>query len=237
MQEQQQPQRPAAYAEEALIRMILDGKYTPGSVLPGERELAASLGVTRPTVREALQRLSRDGWLTIQQGKSTRVNDIWRDGGLNILSALVQHSERLPDDFIPNLLAVRLDLAPAYARAAVANNPTAISGYLAHWTTLPDTPEAYAAFDWELHRTLTIASGNPIYTLILNGFSGFYEAMARYYFQLPQARAASRDFYATLYKAAVEGDWARAETITLTVIAASLQFWQQVSNQLAERVA
>jgi len=38
---------------------------------------------------------------------------------------------------------------------------------------LTDTPEAYAAFDWKLHHRLTAASGNAIYTLILNGFAGF----------------------------------------------------------------
>lgn len=34
------PQRPAAYAEQALVSAILDGTYPPGSTLPGERTLA-----------------------------------------------------------------------------------------------------------------------------------------------------------------------------------------------------
>jgi DNA-binding FadR family transcriptional regulator len=34
---------------------------------------------------------------------------------------------------------------------------------------LDDTPEAFASFDWTLHHILTVASGNPAYTLILNG--------------------------------------------------------------------
>ena len=83
------PQRPAAHAEQSLVSAILDGTYPPGSTLPGERELARQLGVTRPTLRETLQRLECEGWMTIRQGKSTRVNDIWREGGLTVLSALV----------------------------------------------------------------------------------------------------------------------------------------------------
>ena len=41
------PKRPAAYAEQALVTAILEGTYPPGSTLPGERDLAAQLGVTR----------------------------------------------------------------------------------------------------------------------------------------------------------------------------------------------
>src|SRR4030043_1715032 len=130
------PERPAEYAEKSLILEILNGDYPPGSVLPAERELALKLGVTRPTLRETLQRLERDGWLNIQQGKSTRVNDFWKDGGLNVLNALVQYSEKLPPNFIPNLLHVRLVLAPAYTRQAVENSPSQVSNYLINYINL-----------------------------------------------------------------------------------------------------
>ncbi|MBA3471082.1 MAG: fatty acid metabolism transcriptional regulator FadR [Herpetosiphonaceae bacterium] len=225
------PQKPAEYAEDALISAILDGTYPPGTPLPAERELASQLGVTRPTVREVLQRLSRDGWLMIRQGKSTQVNDFWRDGGLNVLSVLVRHQSQLPADFIPNLLAVRLDLAPSYARAAVRHSPAAVAGYLAGWTALPDTAEAFAAFDWGLHRALTIAASNPIYTLILNGFAGFYEQMARQYFESAAARAASRQFYAALHAAAQANAADAAEAITRQVIEASIEFWRHVKSE------
>jgi GntR family negative regulator for fad regulon and positive regulator of fabA len=221
------PQRPAAYAEEALVTAILDDTYPPGSALPGERELAARLGVTRPTLREALQRLRRDGWLTIRQGKSTVVTDTWRDGGLAVLSALVRHTPELPDDFVPNLLEVRLAMAPAYTRVAVERSPEAVAASLEDHVTLADAPEAYAAYDWRLHRALTIASGNPVFTLILNGFAGFYEQMARLYFAHAAARAASREFYAALLAAAQAGDSLEAERITQAVMRESIELWRR----------
>lgn len=49
--------RPSEHAESALVTAILDGEFPPGSALPGERVLAGQLGVTRPTLREAIQRL------------------------------------------------------------------------------------------------------------------------------------------------------------------------------------
>jgi GntR family negative regulator for fad regulon and positive regulator of fabA len=221
------PQRPAAYAEETLVAAILDGTYSPGSTLPGERDLAAQLGVTRPTLREALQRLACDGWLTIQQGKATVVNDYWREGGLGVLGALVRYGQQLPADFIPNLLEVRLALAPAYTRAAVDRAAEAVAGCLARTATLTDSPQAFAAFDWTLHHTLTVTSGNPVYTLILNGFAGFYEDVAHLYFTPPAARATSRAFYAALLDAARHGDSAAAEQITRSVMEESIRLWQE----------
>jgi GntR family negative regulator for fad regulon and positive regulator of fabA len=223
------PQRPTTYAEEALVTAILDGTYPPGAALPGERALAARLGVTRPTLREALQRLHRDGWLTIRQGKSTVVTDAWRDGGLAVLGALVRHTPELPDDFVPNLLEVRLAMAPAYTRAAIERAPEPVAAILEDHVTLTDAPEAYAAYDWRLHRTLTIASGNPVFTLILNGFTGFYGQMARLYFADAVARAASRTFYAALLAAARAGDGSEAERITQAVMRESIVLWRRTS--------
>lgn len=220
--------RPAAHAEHALLSAILHGDYPPGAALPAERELAVQIGVTRPTLREALQRLARDGWLTIQQGKPTVVNDFWREGGLGVLSSLAHPANGLPmlSDFIPNLLDVRLHLAPAYTRAAVERNPGSVAGLLAATADLEDAPDALAAFDWRLHHALTVASGNPIYTLILNGFAGFYEQMACRYFARAEARDASFDFYRGLRAAALRGDAAGAETLTRQVMQHSIDLWR-----------
>mgnify|MGYP006152033943 FL=1 len=61
-------QSPAAFAEAFIIESIWGKRFAPGSMLPAERELADLIGVTRTTLREVLQRLARDGWLTIQHG-------------------------------------------------------------------------------------------------------------------------------------------------------------------------
>jgi GntR family negative regulator for fad regulon and positive regulator of fabA len=221
------PQRPSAYAEEVLVTAILEGTYLPGSTLPGERDLAAQLGVTRPTLRETLQRLACEGWLTIQQGKPTQVRDYWREGGLSVLGALVRYSSQLPANFVPNLLQVRTALAPAYTRSAVEHSPAAVVDCLAEHTALADAPQVLAAFDWNLHHTLTVASGNPIYTLILNGFVGFYEEMACSYFARAEARSVSRAFYAALHEAARRPDPAQAERVTREVMNKSVELWQR----------
>ncbi len=218
------PVRPRAHAESVLLAAILDGTFPPGTTLPGERTLAAQLGVTRPTLREALQRLARDGWLTVAHGKLTLVNNYWEEGGLNVLGHLVEHPDYLPPDFIAQLLEVRLHLAPAYTRAAVARDAALLTTFLDSAAAL-ETPADFARFDWQLHHLLTVRSGNPIYTLILNGFRGFYEDIARRYFATVEARQLSADFYARLRAAAAAADASGAETLCRDVMRASQATW------------
>ena len=225
------PQRPIDHAEESLVTAILDGDFTPGQALPGERDLASQLGVTRPTLREALRRLERDGWLTIQQGKHTRVNDFWREGGPNILAAMARYSDHLPPEFVTKLLEVRSVLAPAYIGAAVARRATEAEALVVQHEQLDDTAEAFARFDWHLHHGLSELSGNPVYTLILNGFSGFYEEVATVYFKPPEARQVSRDFYQLLQVAAREKNVILAEQASKDVMRKSIELWRATSDE------
>lgn len=225
------PARPVDHAEQSLVKAILDGQFPPGSTLPGERDLAELMGITRPTLREALRRLERDGWLTVQQGKSTTVNNFWHDGGMNILSGIVRYSRQLPPDFVPNLLQVRLDLAPSYTRAAIEQAADDVVACLSAFQNLDDSPQAFATFDWELQQFLTHKSGNPIYNLIMNSFADFYVELAQAYFALQEARQSSKVYYAILLKSAKQQDTNMAEKATREVMLHSVDLWQKLVGQ------
>lgn len=224
------PQRPLEYAEEALVSAILDGTFPIGGKLPSERKLAAQLGVTRPTLREALRRLERDGWLTIQQGKSTLINDYWRDGGTNIISTLVQHTTQLPENFVLNLLEIRRDLAPSYMEAAVRHHPAQVVQLFESAAELEETAEAYAQFDWQMHHELTVMSTNPVYTLIMNGFSGFYVQMAQLYFAHEKMRQASQTFYGQMVDLAAREAVVEVRPLVAQVMTRSIVLWQQMER-------
>lgn len=224
------PTRPTELAEERLIGAILENEFPIDSYLPAERILAARLGVTRPTLREALQRMARDGWVEIHHGKPTRVRNYWQEGNLGVLAAIARHSRQLPPDFVVNLLAVRLLLAPTYTRLAVQRHADEMVGCLIGYTQIPDDPQTFTDTDWQLHLRLTIASENPVFTLILNGFRELYQVMGLRYFQLPEARAHSRRFYQTLLECAKNSDFDRIEAITRRVMIESLDFWRKLAG-------
>ena len=58
-----------------LERRILEGSLKPGDRLPPERELALELGVSRPSLREAIQKLASKGMVQSRQGGGTFVTD------------------------------------------------------------------------------------------------------------------------------------------------------------------
>lgn len=212
---------------------LLSGRLSPGSSLPPERELAASLGVTRPTLREALKKLDRDGFVSVRHGLPTRVNDVWTEGGLSVLAALAEHGD-VPKGFVRQLLEVREVLAPAYAREAVRRAPARVAAYLGAADALGTDPDSWTTYDWRLHRLLAISSGNPVYVLILNGFRELFARMARIYFERPAARAASREFYAALRAAAEAGDPDAAVTAARDVMTRSVGLWRPIERRLAE---
>ncbi len=134
-------QSPAGFAEEYIIESIWNNRFPPGSILPAERELSELIGVTRTTLREVLQRLARDGWLTIQHGKPTKVNNFWETSGLNILETLA----RLDQDKVPDLggtaaLPPGPTSAPSSSVAPFAttrNRAAEICGVPMMWRTRP----------------------------------------------------------------------------------------------------
>jgi GntR family negative regulator for fad regulon and positive regulator of fabA len=180
--------RPTQHVEKYLVTALLDGTYAPGAALPSERSLANEIGVTRPTLRETLQRLANEGWITIHQGRSTVVNDFRREGGLSLLSTMAKYGEYLSEELIDHLLEVRLILLPAVAKLAVQRNPKPLSEHLAAAEDLTDTPEAFADYDWQLHALMARCSANHIFSLILNDFKSTFYAMALAYFSFEAAR-------------------------------------------------
>ena len=222
------PQKPTDLAEKQLLAAILNGSFPIGSPLPPERELAQSLGITRPTFREALQRLARDGWIQIHQGKSTIVRDYWKEGNLIMLNALSTQPEVLTPAFITSLLEVRAALAPVYTRLAFSRNKEKVISYLEAFLQLPDNPDAYAQADQELHHQLTVLSGNPIFTLIYNGFRQLSYQAGLTYFASAQTRKHSQAFYRGLLEDFRRNDLESAVERTTKVMQDSLDYWKKL---------
>jgi len=224
------PTKPAELTEHRLITAILSGQFPINSNLPAERELAAQLGITRPTLREVLQRLARDGWLEIHHGKPTRVCNYLEEGNLAVLAAMAAYQEDIPPDFIDGALFVRILLAPAYARLAVARAPARLVATRAEYPALEDTPQAYTDFDWEVHHQLAIISANPFFTLFVNSFHRLYDLIGPLYFQHAAARQHSKGFYEELLACARRRDPAAAEELVRRIMVESRQLWTKAGG-------
>src|SRR6201995_4936657 len=82
-------------AEQALHNWLAAGRYRQGDRLPPEHEVAARLGVSRGTLRSALQRLEESGEIIRRQGSGTFV------GRVSVPTALDERVERVGADAGP----------------------------------------------------------------------------------------------------------------------------------------
>ncbi|HET92104.1 MAG TPA: GntR family transcriptional regulator [Chloroflexi bacterium] len=83
--------------QQHLLSLIEDGTYSPGDQFPSEVTLADQLGISRPTLREALQRLEQEGVIVRRHGVGTFVatRTPILESGLEVLESLASQAGRV----------------------------------------------------------------------------------------------------------------------------------------------
>lgn len=97
------PKKVSSQIADQIRASILAGEFSPGDKLPPERELAEMFGVSRPSVREALNLLSSSGLVMSYQGGGTVVMSLVESVAANPLSELI----RLQQDRALDVIEVR----------------------------------------------------------------------------------------------------------------------------------
>jgi GntR family negative regulator for fad regulon and positive regulator of fabA len=230
-------QSPAGFAEEYIVESIWSGRFPPGTILPAERELSELIGVTRTTLREVLQRLARDGWLTIKHGKPTKVNNFWETSGLNILETLARLDEDGIPELVDHLLAARTNLSAVFIRGAIRNQQGKTIEILNSHTNIPDDGKSFAQCDYQLNHDLAFASGNPVYILMMNGFRGMYSRIGGYYFSNQKSRDLTRGYYKQLLELAEKGDYESVPLVIRTYGIESGKIWEELRADMPKGLA
>lgn len=191
---------PAGFAEQYIVESIWNGVFSPGTILPAERELSEMIGVTRTTLREVLQRLSRDGWLTIRHGKPTKVNDFWDTSSLNVLSTLVKLDQVDMHLLAEQVLKARHQISRVYWSEAIKNDANEVFKAITNFEDISDETFEYIDFENSLERKIVSISDNLVYLLILNGFEPVYKRLLAYLFKKESGKVLLRQFYQSVLK-------------------------------------
>ena len=152
---------------DALGMKIVSGELAPGALLPTETALAQSLGLSRPSLREALRALARKGLVDARTRRGTLVNDKpqW-----NVLDAdVLRWIAAAPPDpvFFMELLDLRTIIEPAAARLAASRaTPEQIlaieNAFRAMAAALPGDVERCCHHDLAFHELIVAATGNRL---------------------------------------------------------------------------
>lgn len=158
---------------------LLDGILAPGDRLPPERELAATLGVGRSSVREALRVLEVMGLIRTATGSGPSAGAIivaTPRGGLSALLRLQVAAHGFPID---DVVRTRLVLESAVVHA-LASNPLRDTQFAREIVTAMDaeslTPAEFLALDARLHLALAEATGNVVIAAMMGGLRSSIES-------------------------------------------------------------
>ena len=97
---------------------VVGGEFAAGAALPSERRLAEVFGVSRPVIREALQRLAQGGLVEVRQGDVTKVRDFRRHAGPELLPRLLVRGGAVDVAVVRSILEARLHIGPKVAALA-----------------------------------------------------------------------------------------------------------------------
>ncbi|MGW3043005.1 FadR/GntR family transcriptional regulator [Kitasatospora sp. NPDC001159] len=178
-------------AIEKIKAMILSGTLKPGDRLPKEPDLAAELGLSRSSLREAVKALSLLNVLDVRQGDGTYVSSL--EPAL-LLEALTFILDLQRDESVLELLQVRAILEPAAAAlAAQRMTDDQVAELRSNLDDLGDNPavEALVAADLEFHARIAAAAGNSVLSSLIDSLAA-RTARARIWRGLTQESAVAQ---------------------------------------------
>lgn len=171
-----------------LESQILSGRFEPGSRLPSERDLAGLFHVSRPVVHEAMRALEARGLVAIAPRKGITVNDFRKDGSLEVLVSIMNYTDgKLSKPLFDGLMEMRMlfetEIARCAARLASHAQIEDLRGIVEAESAKKLKLKEMVALDFSFHHVLAIASGNPIYSLLINSFKGIYGSILQIFYQ------------------------------------------------------
>jgi DNA-binding FadR family transcriptional regulator len=157
-----------------LESMILSGRLPVGTQLPPERELAASMQVSRAVVNAGVVELARKGFLVIRPRVGTFVADYRRDGTIEtFLSIISYNGGMLRREEVRSILELRIaldTLAVELCAARITNDELAQLRASAEAIGRAESPEDAVRHAFLFQHQLAFFSGNAFLPVIFRSF-------------------------------------------------------------------
>ncbi|MEF3255497.1 MAG: FadR family transcriptional regulator [Deferribacterales bacterium] len=199
--------------------LILTGKLKPGDKLPPERELALEMGVSRTSLREAIQKLEAQGFLYQVQGGGTYVKTITN----GILDAAIEEFVKR-DEAIFDLMEIRkiLETWASYTAAERRSEEeiNKMKQFLNEMYVAKERGEIGHLSDANFHLEISNATNNVMLIHLMKNLFYWiekvsYEVRSRMY-KNPESHAELFKQHTDIFNAIVEKDPEKAYNAMLT---------------------
>lgn len=147
-----------------LEQCILEGVWQPGEKIPSENALAEQLGVSRVTIRNALQRLSSIGLVEAKQGGGTYVKTNDEGQTLQLIMPILLRTKPDVKYFLEYRLAIEPEIAALAAQRVMPEQMAQIQLHLKAYeeAVVSNDAESIEPQDAQLHYAIAVASNNPL---------------------------------------------------------------------------
>lgn len=160
-----------------LRQRIVDGAIQPGDKLPSENTLIGQFGVSRTVVRAALTRLQAEGLVETERGRGSFVLTPPPQGSTAGGRTVASMEDRL--HLLDFRIGVEAEAAALAARNRSERQLQALSKALEDFSASGEHPAHAMKADYEFHRAIAAASGNPFYSDALASLGPTMIAMPR----------------------------------------------------------
>lgn len=191
-----------------IMEMIAEGEMSPGDRLPGERQLAEKMGVSRVSVRAALQSLKAQGFLEAVQGGGTRILAAAGDMS-SPLGELAKVREQNLHDLAEIRALLEVWAAHRAAERATEDQIVEIGETLRqqeNGTSLKDK----ASSEFHFHYLVGKASGSAVYMHIMDVIRDIIASSLDFHqyhlFQEPVGEGKALEQHKDVFKAIQSGD-------------------------------
>jgi GntR family transcriptional repressor for pyruvate dehydrogenase complex len=150
-----------------LRSLIAEGGLRPGARLPGERDLARDMGVSRPSVRSGLRALAAMGAITSRRGAGTFVTAGPPILGSEPLSLLAAIHGFTPDEMFEARRILEVGVAGLAAQHATDEHKAALADEVTEMFAAIDDPLVFLLHDVRFHRAIAAGCGNRVLSAIV----------------------------------------------------------------------
>lgn len=149
---------------------ILEGKLSPGDRLMGEREMAAELGVSRTTLREALRTMELLGLVEIKPGGGTFIRDTQLNDVISPLALALSVEPTRMEELWETRITLEVECAGLAASRATEEDLRRIQNAIQDMQSKLEDLDAYARADMRFHYMVAQASQNSMMNRLLQTF-------------------------------------------------------------------
>ena len=162
-----------------LLSLIKEKQLKPGDRLPPERELAVSMGVSRPSLREALRALSIMNIIENRQGSGTYITSLEPDRLVEHLDFIIALNDQSFLDLFQARKILEVGLVSLAAQNIREDELSALKLCLARTAHEIDDPEIFLQCDLEMHQRIIDAARNQILSLFMKSINDLNIASRR----------------------------------------------------------